>query len=854
MTSVIEQHQHLIEQLVPILQAPDFDELFKAITKDISKPHQFQLKMELNRLKKPCSRYIDLRGHVDGEVEPFEYEGKTHYMDSIAREVFEKESAHYGTYTEGVFEKVNNTENNFRVMHQKEQKERIEEKTRKEQQKKEQRKQRRQQTEVLTTEEEPEEQEAHPYQARRVKFQSYAVRSEERMNFSIAMEVSFGDGEGIKGTSSDVSVSGLKVKLPLDHNYQPGQLLDVKFRGLEEEFALGLSHGIQYEVIAGERIDNFQYIRMKRTYNVNTKSFDDFLNNFINGNKRRYKVNMENTEEAVIVKGYEQYYIPRTTTLPLYMAKIDGRLRATALLTTENNKPNFRYWLNDKQDFVLPLLFGVKRMKMLLNSPDRESILFSFTHSTGGKIHHYAAFLEELQNDDTLKYLFFGFGSAKKNWRVNKVQILDASFNHAHIPLSLPNSAGAEIKMLNRKPSPRVEGVVKNCFAIVALTDITELNEVKKYRAYAYSKKDVNKLKKFGIPRQLEPKPLEIVPVDYVNLRKESRFLYQTAISIELDEGQAVGATRDFSTRGMQIELTEPSTVAKGDIVLMNLPDMQKLTRKFKLTRLPYEVMAVSKNQLIVNVRVHEQGDSHPGRKFFQQLISSNRSKLTEAEENKSIPGLSPAMRNMYVHSCANTPFYIHRKGVRHMINVIGQGGRENMMHKLMAHFSEENVDFNLYPLIQGSLVDSIYGELLKNMRPQDAPKVRELFICINRSAKTPEAAINIEYGDDPRKEQSQKVFIDMAVRDHLFFAFRVHISRTGRPDIDYIGNELKYVGNYAIHRAKVLEDELWGIHGIGDAIDITDEMMLRYGYSDNDIDIQRQARQFFLNKTSVTG
>lgn len=853
MTTVIEQYQQLIEQLVPILQAPDFDELFKIITKDISKPHQFQLKMELNRLKKPCSRYIDLRGHVDGEVEPFEFEGKTHYMDALAKEVFERELAYYGTYTDGVFEKVNNTENNYRIMHQKEQKQRIEEKIKQEQQKKELRNKRRLVTEPIVADDEEEELEVPPYQARQVKFQSYAVRSEERMNFSIAMEVSIDDEEVIKGTSSDVSVSGLKVKLPLEHLYTPGQLVYVKFRGLEEEFALGLKQGVQYEVVAGEVVDNFQYIRMKRTYNVETPGFDEFLNNFINGNKRRYKVNMENTEEAVLVKGYEQYYIPRITTLPLYLAKDDGRLKATALLTTENSKPAFRYWLNDQQKFVLPLVFGVKRLKMLLNAPARESILFSFTHSTGGRIHHYAAFLEELQSNEQLKYLFLGFGASKKNWRVNKVQVLDTSFNHAYFPLSLPDSAGEEVKQLNRKPSPRVEGVVKNCFAIVALTDITEQNDGKKYRAYSYNRKDVNKLKVFGIPRQLEPKPLEIVPVDYVNLRKESRFLYQTGVVIEHDDGDLTGATRDFSTRGMQIELTEPATLEKGEIVLMNLPDMQQLTRKYKLNRLPYEVMAVSKNQMIVNVRVHEQTDNHPGRQFFAQLISTNRTKLTEAEENKSIPGLSPAMRNMYVHSCANTPFYIHRKGIRHMINVIGLGGSASNLHKLMAHFSESNFDYHLYPLIQGSLVDSVYGELLKSMKPQEAPKIRELLICVNRSARTAENAVTIEYSGDLREEHSHRIFIDNAVKDHLFFAFRIHISRTGRPDIDYIGNELKYVGNYAIHRAKVLEEELWGIHGIGDAVDISDEMMLRYGYSDTDIDIQRKARQFFLNrKTSM--
>ena len=82
-----------------------------------------------------------------------------------------------------------------------------------------------------------------------------------------------------------------------------------------------------------------------------------------------------------------------------------------------------------------------------------------------------------------------------------------------------------------------------------------------------------------------------------------------------------------------------------------------------------------------------------------------------------------------------------------------------------------------------------------------------------------------------------------------LFFAFRVYISRTGRPDVNYIAKELKYVGNYAIHRAKVLEEELWGVIGIGDIIDISDEMLSRHGYSRKHIEFQHQIKKLYFEK-----
>ena len=848
MSEILEQYQPLIEQMIPVISAPDFDAMFKTMTAEISKPHQFQLKMEINRLKQPCNRFIDLRGHVDGDVQPYDHDGKVHYMDAKAREVFEAQIGHYGSFTMGVFEKVNATENNYRVMHKKEQQERLKEKEQEEKRKEEQRKKRSPLAAVAAPE--PEEDDdlfQISYNARKVQFQSYAIRSEERMNYSISLEVLLPDGDTIKATSSDLSVSGCKIKIAADVTTSAGLLLRVRFKGLEEEFALGVDKGIEYEVVANEFVESAQYVRMKRTYSDKTPGFDEFLGNFINGNKRRYKVNMENTEEAVIIKGYEQYYIPRITTLPLFFSLREERYQLTSILTTENNKPVFRYWRNEQQQVILGQVFGHKRVSRMLEHGE-DTLIYSFTHSSKGKLHHYAAVKEELDKDATLRQLFFGFGARKPSWRVHKIQLLRASWDHAHIPLSLPDSAGEEIRQLNRPPSARVEGVVKDTRLVIALTDITEVKKTKQYLAYKFDIKQANDLKIFGVRPVTDPPFVHVVAVDYVNLRKETRFLYQTPVLIDSEtESKLEGTTRDFSTKGMQMEIAQPSGIEKGEIIQLALPEMQKITRSYKLAKLPYEVMAISKNQRVINVRIHEEKDEHIGRKFFQQLIRTNRSKLTAAEEGQSIPGLSTAMRNMFVHACANLPFYIHRKGVRYMINVVGHGGKANSLHQLMEKFKVPPSDYHLEPLTKGNLVEVLFAEILKNMKRQDAPEIRELYVRVDRNKKQVQDAIIMEYTGELDTDHNHKQFIKDAVQNDLFFGYKIYLSRTGRPDVDYIAKELKYVGNYAIHRAKVLEEELWGVIGVGDAIDITQELMTRYGFSTTDWQIQQQARRFYF-------
>jgi hypothetical protein len=48
--------------------------------------------------------------------------------------------------------------------------------------------------------------------------------------------------------------------------------------------------------------------------------------------------------------------------------------------------------------------------------------------------------------------------------------------------------------------------------------------------------------------------------------------------------------------------------------------------------------------------------------------------------------------------------------------------------------------------------------------------------------------------------------------------------------------SELNYVSVYAVHKAKILEEQLWNISAVGDIIDITDEVLRRSDFSESAI------------------
>ncbi|KKO45550.1 PilZ domain-containing protein [Arsukibacterium ikkense] len=808
----LKEYVGVIERMKSLMNSAEFDQVFSLLTSDLPKSKQFLLKMELKRMAQPCDYFIDLRGHVDGEVRPYVYREKTHYMDDKATQLFESGIKQYGGYTLGVYEEVMNADNNFRVIHKKETAERVKS--------------------ALQGGELHEESAARsPEQqssAKLITFGHYVNRNEERMNYGIDVDVKLADSRFI-ATTSDLSISGCKLKIPKGRTATPGDTITIHFTGLEQEYTLDLPNGIQYQLLDIEQLNKVNYWRLKKLPSAHDNGFSSFLQKFIHGNKRRYKINLDNTTDAVITKGYEQFYLPRLNSLPVYLTVNEGIVSPRFGLTTDYNKAIWHYFLDEQQRSVLITLLAVKRLKQLLaqSGPERSTILYCFTHAAKGKLYFYSATAEDLLAAPELRDTFFGFGAAKPSWRVFHLNLVKTTAQHATELFSLPETAEKAVPAEKIAMTPLVQGVIKNLRYIVSLTDITG-NNSGYYQQYRYDPAQLSQLNQFGHRKLPQVPPCEPVPVQYINLRAESRYLYKTTVQLQQNDNLVAGFSRDFSTGGLQIETVQPVKYQKGDVVLLDLIDLQKITNKHQLSQLPYEVMAVSKSQTIMNLRVVPTDDGHTGKQFFQQLIQNNRAKLTLAEETPKYPGLSEALRNMYLKALNNFAFYLHRKGIRYELNVIAQGASPNALHSLLLKHSN-NGPLDLEPLLKNSTANLQFAQQLKAMKRFDSPQSYELYIKATRSADNGGISLQSFYDYEFSDEQQKKAFIKSAIHQGSLFAFRLFLSRTGRPDTDYIAKEISYISVYAIHRAKSLEEELWSVAGVGDAVDISRELAWRY-------------------------
>lgn len=99
--------------------------------------------------------------------------------------------------------------------------------------------------------------------------------------------------------------------------------------------------------------------------------------------------------------------------------------------------------------------------------------------------------------------------------------------------------------------------------------------------------------------------------------------------------------------------------MAPGDEVAVSLDQLQTLSPKYRLQRLPYRVVGKQTQHAVL----HLQADSaagHPGSDFFRRLIQLNQSKLSVNAGRESIPGLALALRNIFLRHNFGTPLYVH--------------------------------------------------------------------------------------------------------------------------------------------------------------------------------------------------
>lgn len=805
------KYQQIIDLFRGQTSNKKFEAMFATKCGHIPTSERFLLKMELKRLAGACTRLVDLRGHVDGDCRSYEHEGRTHYLDNIAIKVFEENIVMYGEYTFGVYEAITNTENNFRVIYQKE-KENLQ-------------KQKSQTTKNL---------EKTQYPATIFKFGDYHNRIEERMNFSIAIAVITIDNT-IECNSSDISVNGCKFRASTRDKFTVGQKVNIRFLGLEQEFEFGKEDTFDYQIMNIQLTEGVQLVGVKRIHiDIPGKDgFTNFLKGFLQGNKRRYKINLDNSITALQARNFEQYILPKVNELPIFITR--ENLLPKYALTCPNNQFTFEYWQDENKHSTLNFLITPERINRLKKQfvLGKPLLVYSFIHKSQGKSFFYTA--DEIQLKETSEFMceFLGFSANKDNFAITCLSLSELDINKSNSFFTLSESITPKDKYLNLPVSEDALAAIEPLAYIVTANNISNKQLSAFYKALPHEGIDPAKLRAFGHKKLTKPLVVESLGINYKNHRQEARFKYVTQVEVTYAKQQWTGESQDFSASGLKVNFIDEVPIKKGDIVHLSFSSLQKVTSSFDLTKLPYEVVRVNKKKTILNLRVYVEQHKHIGRSFFKALIDKNRDKLTPDEYASIVSGLAKPLRNIYSSSFKTPTVIIQTSGSRYKMETIALGQEYGGLLPLMRQLSDRSGFYNLYPILSNLNGMNLLASNLKKISALDTPLTDILYISINPTIDSVDSAVTTKLESELNTVKLKKMFIKSALKKGMFFCIQVKISRTDAPDMDYLNPELSYISSYAIHRGKQIEQDIWNVAGIIQLIDITQEAMIRVNLSD---------------------
>ncbi|MDG3088896.1 PilZ domain-containing protein [Vibrio hannami] len=770
----------LVERLIPVYGAPDFDDVLEQLTVDAPPSAKVIAKMELNRIMAPCIKNIDLRGKVQGECREYELDGRRHWLDDIALNSYHRKVKRYGGYTEGVWEALINTRNNFRVMHQ-QSKHRV--------------------NENLT---DPE----SPYKVEPIQLGFALKRQEKRLRMASQVRMILSDGQEIHATSADLSNSGLKLKVPTAFEYNLGETFQAEFTELYESTNLEeLSKPLAYRIIGIDECYENDSIRWLRAIRL---SESDVLRCAINTmlDSHAKRANHDNQDKVIRARthSYENAFVKHTTALPLFF---NGTELKYALLN-DVNQTTWDYWHDERNQQSISNLLNSSRLQELTKPGIRNSsnVIYSFIHDHQGKSLYYSMMLPEADRQE--RQLFWHLGARRNSWKVFRLSMFE--LNSEEVASFIDATPDYE----------------ENKLELTHVGILQEISAKDSRRDYLLTEKpnvESSLLNRFRHPRQSKLAPKGIY-FDAVTRRKEPRFSLRSPVSIQANGLQPLsGHTVNFSTQGLNIQLTSPLVLPASTELQLSFSELQLYDTTVPLSNVPYTIIRISPDGLNVQLKIEDSSRTAKTVSFLKKLIQHNKGKLEETPERLPTVGLLDAMYDVVLPRMVSVPIYIAKQKQNMSPVAIGVNYPLSPSLKVLQTLGHAG-KFSLEPIFKKRSSRLLKEPLRPITNPE--PTYFELYFAVIKNIHGDIEAIHTRLESEFSSLKERILFIKKAKQLGDFYAFRMFGLPVAQDKSQILTQKLKELSSVGAHHARTLEKEIRSLVGYCELIDISEEVLIR--------------------------
>lgn len=800
------QYTNIAKKFLQQYKNPQLKKILETAMPNQKPNFYFNVKAEILRLSKECNRIIDLRDKIKEEqIHEISTGSLTHYLNDTGLEEFERVSKIYenrftfGVY-EAVYEKVKEVQNKELEAYQQE------------------------------FEESQQEKRVLDY----INFNEFNIRNEERMFFAVEVKIYEKVEETLKedikrikgfynrnefldhdtGLTIDFSLSGLNIKISDKISYDVGKQIIVRVTGIEKEVVFNTPY-IEYEVLKVTHKGKFNYIALKKIDNELNKEVETYIQNIINGYKKKYKVDLSHVIKSVRSKGYEQYYMSKYNDLSFLFNKQKQFLI-----------PKYEY-VSDKDDNIFKnLKSGSNLARTMLHSKMHECMkdenkgsfyfmFFSFIRDN--KKLYYSMSTNDLSSKNAINFISYGIKQKTLKLLKSDYTKIDP-LKDAFVKSSLPIHVLKNISPDSLELSPKVKEMIKDVEYIINFNDITPLLDHDFYFKLPLNAELVKDLD-FCLVKNYAIDPIMSIQADKQDFRFEDRFSYNTNLTITYKGKEYKGYTTDISIKGLRIKLDERIFFERNLKVKITFDDFTNQVQH-SLDNVDYRVVNSKERILFCNASGNLQ--NHEGIAFCKKFIYKNYSKMKTTGNSNEILGLTESIKNIVSKNYSNLPTFFEFKN-------------KQVQPFMLAGYDAFCFDFDLYnylgvnhynieKLLKPIFFNQNFLEktLLGFSQLNDEHKFARNNYYVNVKVKKGKPFYKFLFEEQVGSLKDKKNFLEPTDGSRTF-VFQLKISKKNRIFNKYFKHELMYIESYYVHKAEEILQEFKKVNGIIEFSDITD-------------------------------
>lgn len=810
----LEKFHDVIHQLRFDSSNPELDKLITNAntTNPISAGERFLVKMEIRRLAKPCTRLLDFRDLFKNACEEFDHNGQHHFIDKASKTLLLREIERYGNaYTMGAYYHVSHTaklSSRSKIDHE----QLISIPT----------------AHLLSLTDFPRRNESRAYYASKIAV--FKTKPTGQMQPQEKLQ-------GISAITTDLSQSGVCIKVKTDELALDENIIFLWFSGLEQEYVFTHDLMIQFYVMGTEQKGDFSYLRLKMHESQQQPAYDGYANilkQLIRANQRRNKVPLEHVVTSIISKGHEQYAISRMNNLPVALGLVNERWVALCLFQNDAAMPYYNYFTAQPDRALISDIFASNYAQAMLNS-NKAFVEYFFLIRLESKStkSHFALVPTHTLEHDVLARQMVAFACAHdqlKLFRLDGVNI--DPLKDSYVPSSLPDSAGEVFENMNREVAQNALKVLSPAQRLCFITDVsdslTSFDLTEQWKSSVnFSLTDFNinnGYRKYMLPAAAKaPLAMKVTRAENNDFRGEDRFDYKMKLCLHPkgEPKNTVNATTlDISTKGLRVLLDNPIALKIGAVVMIDFVSLNA-SAKLNLLRQPYKITGKDK-ALQLRLVISGPASDHTARQALRKVIYKNIGRLKVSGLGDEIYGLSRAMRNIVATNHVTCPVFLSRLNKQCVASAIAV----NPKLELPAMSQQDNTF--CYDTFAIMLEQNFFRQratlAIQNSNSEQPFDVWYLIAVQRKGKDTNKSTWLLRDAQMLNAKGQLNQYLKQVPHLGQVLIYRVETTKKGRIFNKYMRDEIHYLTQFSVGQSKEVLDQINHVLGL---CYITDETKL---------------------------